>query len=172
MLKTGLGTPGAPPSQVLVGMALFMTAFVMAPVASQVCDRALKPYLAGKLDEHAAIDAAAPPLRGFLLRRTRQSDLALFYDVSGAPRPRTADDVPLRIAVPAFVLSELRTAFEMGLVVLLPFLVVDLLVASVLSSLGFVMLPPAVISLPAKLLVFVAVDGWHLLVKSLLKGAA
>ena len=169
-LKSGLGTQGAPPAQVLVGLALFMTAFVMAPVAAEVQDRAMQPYFAGQIDEAQALEAATPPLRTFLLRHTHEADLALFYEASNAPRPRTAADVPLRIAVPAFAVSELRTAFEMGLVVLLPFLVIDLLVATVLSSLGMVMLPPSVVSIPTKLLVFVAADGWHLVVKSLLRG--
>ena len=170
-LKTGLGTQGAPPNQVLVGLALFMTLFVTAPVATEVHAKALSPYFAGQLDEAGALAAATPTIQGFLLPRTRQADLALFYEISDLPRPQQATDVPLRIAVPAFVLSELRTAFQMGLAILLPFLVIDLLVATVLSSLGMVMLAPGVVSLPVKLLVFVAVDGWHLLVGSLLRGA-
>jgi flagellar biosynthetic protein FliP len=171
-VRTGLGTQGAPPNQILVGLALFMTMFVMAPTASAVQERALGPYMAGQLDEAGALRAAGPAVKGFLLPRTRQEDLALFYEYSSEPRPATIDDVPLRIAVPAFVLSELRTAFQMGLVVLLPFLLIDLVVATVLSSLGMVMLPPALIALPVKLLVFVMVDGWHLLVQSLLRGVA
>jgi flagellar biosynthesis protein FliP len=171
-LKNGLGTQGAPPSQILAGLALFMTLFVMAPVASQVHDRALAPYLAGKVDEKGALEAATPPLRSFFLAHTRQSDLALFYDVSRTAYPKTPDEVPLKIAIPAFVLSELRTAFEIGLVILLPFLVIDLVVATVLSSLGMVMLPPTVVALPVKLIVFLAADGWHLVVSSLLKGMA
>jgi flagellar biosynthetic protein FliP len=170
MLKSGLGTQGAPPSQVLVGLALFMTAFVMAPVANKVYAEGLQPYLAGKLDEEQALDAVTPPVRTFLLRHTRQQDLGLFYEVSKQPRPRNAADVPLRIAVPAFALSELRTAFQMGLMVLLPFLVIDLVVATILSAMGLMMMPPAVISMPIKLLVFVAADGWHLIVRSLLRG--
>jgi flagellar biosynthetic protein FliP len=169
-LKNGLGTQGAPPTQILVGLALFMTLFVMAPVAEQVNDKALAPYLAGKLDEKGALEAGTPPIRDFLLKHTRQADLALFYNVSGTARPKTAAEVPLRIAVPAFVISELQTAFQMGLLMLLPFLVIDLVVATVLSSLGMVMLPPASIALPIKLLVFLAVDGWHLIVSSLLRG--
>jgi len=169
-LKTGLGSQGAPPSQVLIGLALFMTLFVMAPVAQKVNDDALQPYLAGKLDEGGALAAATPALRGFLLAHTRQDDLALFTDAAGIARPRTPGDVPLKIAIPSFVVSELQTAFQMGLLILLPFLVIDLVVATVLSSMGMVMLPPASISLPVKLLVFVAVDGWHLVVASLLKG--
>jgi flagellar biosynthetic protein FliP len=169
-LRTGLGTQGAPPSQVLVGLALFMTLFVMAPVVQKVNDEALQPYLAGKLDESGALAAATPPLRGFLLAHTRQEDLALFTDAAHMPRPQTPGDVPLKVAVPAFVISELQTAFQMGLLILLPFLVIDIVVATVLSSMGMVMLPPASISLPIKLLVFVSVDGWHLIVASLLKG--
>lgn len=169
-VRNGLATQGAPPSQVLVGMALFMTLFVMAPVGNQMYEEAVKPYLDGQISEKEAIDKGTPPLRRFLLERTEERDLELFYEVSSEPRPQTADDVPLRIAIPAFVLSELQTAFKMGLVVLLPFLVIDLIVASVLSALGMVMLPPPIVSLPIKLLVFVAVDGWHLVVKSLLQG--
>lgn len=170
-LRTGLGTAGAPPSQVLVGLALFMTFFVMSGVVRDVNDAAIGPYLAGEISESEALDHATPVLRRFLLSHTRQDDLALFYDVSDMARPDTPADVPLTIAVPAFSLSELRTAFEMGFMVLLPFLVIDLIIATILSSLGMVMLPPAVVSLPIKLLVFVAADGWSLMVGSLLRGA-
>jgi len=169
-LKMGLGTQGAPPSQILVGLALFMTAFVMAPTAEKVHQAAIAPYLRGEMTEVKALDAATPAIREFLLAHTRQEDLAVFYEVSTTARPQTADDVPLRIAVPAFALSELRTAFTMGLVLLLPFLVIDLVAATVLSSLGMMMLPPAVVAIPLKLLIFVSVDGWRLLVSSLLKG--
>ncbi len=169
-LRMGLGTQGAPPSQVLVGLALFMTFFVMSPTATAVNDAAVKPYMAGQMNEEAAMEAAAPVVRGFLLQRTRSEDLELFYGVSGLARPSSPNDVPLRIAVPAFALSELRTAFKMGFVVLLPFLVVDLAVATILASLGMVMLPPQVIAMPVKLLLFLAVDGWHLVVQSLLRG--
>lgn len=170
-VRTGLSTPSAPPNQVLIGLALFMTVFVSAPVASEIYDHAGRDYLAGKIDEGQALAAATPPLRRFLLARTRERDLALFYEVSDAPRPTTADDVPLRIAVPAFVVSELRTGFEIGLGVLLPFMVIDLVVATILTALGMVMVPPQVLSVPVKLLVFLAIDGWHLIVRSLLAGA-
>lgn len=169
-LRSGLGTQGAPPSQVMVGLSLFMTAFVMAPVATQMYDQAGAPYMAGEMTESEAIEAGAPALRSFLLPHTRQEDLALFYEQTDLPRPEVADDVPLRIAIPAFVLSELRTAFQMGLAILLPFLIIDLVVAVILSSLGMVMLPPTLVSLPVKVLVFVTADGWHLLVSSLLRG--
>jgi flagellar biosynthesis protein FliP len=173
-VRTGLGTPAAPPNQVLVGLALFMAVFTSAPVAMEMYQRGGSGYLAGTLDERQAIDAATPPLREFLLRRTSEADLELFYEASatsGATRPTSADDVPLRIAIPAFIVSELRTAFEIGLTILLPFLVIDLVAAVVLTALGMVMVPPQVVALPIKLLVFVMIDGWHLVVQSLLRGA-
>ena len=170
-VRTGLGTPAAPPNQVLVGLALFMTVFISAPVAIEMYDSGGRAYLDGKLDEKQALEAATPPLRKFLLTRTSDADLALFYEVSNAPRPSTIDDVPLRIAIPAFILSELRTAFKIGLTILLPFLVIDLVAATILTSLGMVMVPPQVVALPVKLLVFVMIDGWHLVVESLLRGA-
>jgi flagellar biosynthetic protein FliP len=170
-VRTGIGTPAAPPNQVLVGLALFMSVFVSAPVASQIYDRAGRGYLAGQLDEAQALDAATPPLRSFLLHHTTESDLALFYEVASAPRPTTIDEVPLKIAIPAFLLSELRLAFKIGLTILLPFLVIDLVAATILTSLGMVMVPPQVVALPIKLLVFVMIDGWRLVVESLLRGA-
>jgi flagellar biosynthesis protein FliP len=171
-VRTGIGTPSAPPNQVLVGLALFMAVFTSAPVAIEMYERGGKDYLAGKLDEKQAIEAASPPLRDFLLKRTTEADLELFYEVSSGARPATAQDVPLRIAIPAFILSELRTAFKIGLTILLPFLVIDLVAATILTSLGMVMVPPQVVALPIKLLVFVMIDGWHLMVQSLLRGAA
>jgi flagellar biosynthetic protein FliP len=170
-VRTGLGTPSAPPNQVLVGLALFMAVFVSAPIGMQIYDQAGRPYLDGQIDEKQAFDQATPPLRTFLLHHTTETDLALFYEVSNAPRPATIDEVPLRIAVPAFILSELRIAFKIGLTILLPFLVIDLVAATVLTSLGMVMVPPSVVALPVKLLVFVMIDGWHLVVQSLLRGA-
>jgi flagellar biosynthesis protein FliP len=171
-VRTGLGTQGAPPSHVMVGLALFMTLFVMAPVGAEVYQRGVRPYLDNEMNESQALEAATPPLRDFLIKRTRPQDLELFYDVSSAPRPAAVTDVPMRIAVPAFVVSELHTAFKMGLIILLPFLIIDLVVASVLSALGMVMLPPPIVALPVKLLVFVAIDGWHMVVASLLRGAS
>jgi flagellar biosynthetic protein FliP len=170
-VRTGLGTPSAPPNQVMVGLALFMAIFVSAPVASEVYDRAVSPYFANQIDETHAIEAATPPLRSFLIHHTTETDLTLFYDVTKAPRPTTIDDVPLKIAIPAFILSELRLAFKIGLTILLPFLVIDLVAATILTSLGMVMVPPQVVALPIKLLVFVVIDGWHLVVQSLLRGA-
>nr|HEX4316678.1 flagellar type III secretion system pore protein FliP [Kofleriaceae bacterium] len=169
-VRTGLGTSAAPPNQVLVGLALFMTVFVSAPVAMDMYDKGGKAYMAGELTETQAFDAATPPLRSFLLAHTRDADLELFFDVTHAPRPKTVDDVPLRIAIPAFVLSELKMAFQIGLTMLLPFLVIDLVAATILTSLGMVMVPPQSVSLPLKILVFVMIDGWHLVVESLLRG--
>lgn len=170
-VRTGIGTPSAPPNQVVVGLALFMSVFVSAPVASEIYDRAGKQYLAGQIDEKAALDLATPPLRSFLIHHTSETDLTLFYEVSDAPRPASIEEVPLRIAIPAFLLSELRLAFKIGLTILLPFLVIDLVAATILTALGMVMVPPATIALPIKLLVFVMIDGWHLVVQSLLRGA-
>lgn len=170
-VRNGLGTASAPPNQVLVGLALFMAVFVSAPVGTQIYDRAGRDYLAGKLDEGQALEAATPPLRNFLIHHTTEPDLTLFYDISSAPRPATIDEVPLKIAIPAFILSELRMAFKIGLTILLPFLVIDLVAATILTALGMVMVPPQVIALPIKLLVFVMIDGWHLVVQSLLRGA-
>jgi flagellar biosynthetic protein FliP len=169
-VRTGLGTQSAPPNQVLVGLALFMTVFVSAPVAMEMYDKGGKPYFAGQMTESAALDAALPPLRDFLLKHTRDADLELFIEASGAARPATVDEVPIRALIPAFIVSELRTAFKIGLTVLLPFLVIDLVAATVLTSLGMVMVPPTVVSLPAKLLIFVMIDGWHVVVESLLRG--
>ena len=170
-VRTGLGTPGSPPNQVLVGTALFMTMFVMAPVYDEVKQAALTPYLEEQIGELEALERAEPAVRRFLLSHTREEDLAMFFEVSGTPRPDQVDDVPLRLAIPAFILSELRTAFELGLTILLPFLVIDMLVALILSALGMMMMPPVVVAMPLKLMVFVAVDGWRLLVESLLRGA-
>ncbi len=170
-VRTGMGTPAAPPNQVLVGLALFMTVFVSAPIATKMYDLGGKQYLAGEISEGQALDQATPPLREFLLKRTSDKDLELFYSVSSAARPASSDEVPLKIAIPAFILSELRTAFTMGLTILLPFLVIDLVAATILTSLGMVMVPPSTVALPLKLLVFVMIDGWHLIVESLLRGA-
>lgn len=169
-VRTGLGTQSAPPNQVLVGLALFMTVFVSAPTAMAMYDKGGKPYFAGQMTESAALEAALPPLRDFLLKHTRDADLELFLEASGAARPATVDDVPIRALIPAFIVSELRTAFRIGLTILLPFLVIDLVAATVLTSLGMVMVPPSIVSLPAKLLVFVMIDGWHVVIESLLRG--
>jgi flagellar biosynthetic protein FliP len=168
-VRQGIGSQQTPPNQVLVGMALFLTLFTMAPVVNTVMHDAYEPYASGAISEQEALDRATTPIRSFVLRQTREADLALFYGAARLPYPKTENEVPLRIAVPAFMVSELTTAFEMGVLVLLPFLVVDLAVSSTLMSMGMMMVPPTSISLPLKLLLFVVVDGWNLLIGSLLR---
>jgi flagellar biosynthetic protein FliP len=168
-VRQGIGTAQSPPNQVLVGLALFLTLFTMAPVGTAIIRDAYEPYAAGSIGENEALARATAPLRAFMLRQTREADLALFYDAAAQPFPKTEEEVPLRICVPAFVVSELTTAFQMGVMVLLPFLVIDLAVSSILMSLGMMMVPPGTMSLPVKLLLFVVVDGWHLVVGSLLR---
>jgi flagellar biosynthesis protein FliP len=171
-VRQGVGTPSTPPTQIIVGLAMFLTLFVMAPVMDQVKAQAIDPYMAGQLDDMAALEKAAAPMREFMLRQTREADLKLFYDATNTPLPHSAEDVSLRMTVPAFVVSELTTAFQMGVIVLLPFLVVDLAVASLLMSMGMMMVPPTTLSLPIKLLLFVLVDGWNLVCSSLLRSYA
>jgi flagellar biosynthetic protein FliP len=167
-LKQGVGTQ-SPPTQVIIGLSLFLTAFTMSPVANEIRATSFDPYQAGKIDDVQAVRAAVSPVRNFMLRQTRQSDLELFYSATRADLPKGPDDVPLYIAIPAFVVSELTTAFQMGVMVLLPFLVVDLAVSSLLMSMGMMMVPPATLSLPIKLLLFVLADGWNLVIGSLLQ---
>jgi flagellar biosynthetic protein FliP len=169
ILRSALGIQQTPPNQVLIGLALFLTFFIMAPVFRQVNEQALQPYLNNQLTQEQAWERAAGPLKDFMLRQTREKDLALFVELGGLPRPRNAGDVPLTAAVPAFVISELKTAFQMGFLLYVPFLVIDMVVASALMSMGMFMLPPVMISLPFKILLFVLVDGWYLVVKSLVE---
>ena len=171
-VRQGIGTQQSPPTQVLVGIALFLTLFTMAPVTSAIARDAWAPYTEGRITGDQAVERATVPLRSFMLRQTRENDLALFYEASRQPLPRTEEEVPLRVAAPAFVVSELTTAFQMGVMVLLPFLVIDLEVSSLLMSMGMMMVPPSTLSLPMKLLLFVVADGWHLLVGSLLRSFA
>jgi len=168
-VRQGVGSQQTPPTQVLVGLSLFLTFFTMSPIVNDVYANALRPAMDGSLTEAKAAEIAAVPMRRFMLRQTRQADLELFYSTTGEPLPRTADEVPMRIAIPAFVVSELTTAFQMGAMVLLPFLVVDLAVASILMSMGMMMVPPTMVALPLKLLLFVLADGWNMLVGSLLQ---
>ncbi|MFP6687218.1 MAG: flagellar type III secretion system pore protein FliP [Polyangiaceae bacterium] len=168
-VRTGIGSMQTPPTQVIVGIALFLTMFTMAPVTSQIITDAYNPYVAGEIDENTTYERATAPLRAFMLRQTREADLALFYNAARLPFPKTEQEVPMHIAIPAFVISELTTAFQMGVLVLLPFLLVDIAVASTLMSMGMMMVPPTSISLPLKLLLFVVVDGWHMLTDSLLR---
>jgi len=167
LLRQALGTPQMPPSQVLIGLALFLTAFVMAPVAAEVRDQAYTPYMTKKITQDEALQRALRPIREFMLRQTREQDLALMLRLSKAPRPRTREEVPTTALIPAFVISELKSGFQMGFVLFLPFLVIDFVVGSVLLSMGMMFLPPTTIALPLKLLLFVLADGWHLVVRSL-----
>lgn len=170
ILRTAIGLQQAPPTQVLVGLALFLSLFIMYPVLDRVNERALKPYLAGTVTQEAALAEATAPMKAFMLAQTREKDLLLFMDLANTPTLSSADAVPLHVLVPAFVISELRVAFQIGFMLFLPFLIVDLLVSSVLMSMGMMMLPPVMISLPVKLLLFVLTDGWYLLVESMVRG--
>jgi flagellar biosynthesis protein FliP len=168
-LRMALGTQNAPPQQVLIGLSLFLTIAVMAPVGTKVYEQGLQPYLDGQMDAREAFNAGSPPLRNFMLRQTRQEDLGLFYEISREPRPQDAEAVKLHLLIPAFIISELRTAFEMGFLLFVPFLLLDIVVASVTMALGLVMLPPAMLSLPLKIMIFVLADGWNLIVSSLVR---
>jgi flagellar biosynthesis protein FliP len=168
-LRQAMGTMETPNNQVLLGLALFMTLFVMSPVAVRVNQEAVQPMLAGQLTQMQALERALVPLRAYMLKHTRERDLALFIKLSASPRPRTAEDVPTVALVPAYMISELKTAFQIGFVLFVPFLVIDLAVSSVLLSMGMMQLPPVVVSTPLKLLLFVMVDGWYLIVGSLVK---
>jgi flagellar biosynthetic protein FliP len=168
-VRQGIGSMQSPPSQVIVGLSLFLTAFTMAPIADEVKRIAVDPYMAGQFTELDAMQVGSVPIKRFMLRQTREADLKLFYDATNTPLPQGPDDVPMRLAMPAFVVSELTTAFHMGVIILLPFLVVDLAVASLLMSMGMMMVPPTTISLPIKLLLFVLVDGWNLVAGSILR---
>lgn len=168
-LRQAIGTQEAPNNQVLIGLSLFMTLFVMGPVFNQINNEAIKPMMAGEITQTEAITKALVPLRGYMLKHTREKDLALFLKVSGSPRPQTPDDVPTTALIPAYMISELKTAFQIGFVLFIPFLVIDMAVASVLLSMGMMQLPPVVVSMPFKILLFVMVDGWYLIVGSLVK---
>lgn len=168
-VRTGLGTQQTPPNQVIIGLSLFMTFFIMAPTFSQVNDEALKPLFNNEINLEEAYSKAVVPFKEFMSNYTRQEDLALFLEYTGAEPPESVEDIPLSALVPAFTISELKTAFQIGFMIFIPFLVIDMVVASVLMSMGMMMLPPVMISLPFKILLFVLVDGWHLVVKSLLQ---
>lgn len=167
-VRTALGVPSAPSNQIIVGLSLFLTFFIMGPTIDRIHAEALKPYLDGKMQSAEALDKAAAPLREFMLKQTRTRNLEYFLELGGYG-PTAVKDLPMRVVIPSFVLSELQAAFQMGFLLFLPFLVIDFLVSSVLMSLGMMMMPPNVVSLPFKLLLFVLVDGWHLIVQSLVQ---
>ena len=167
-VRTALGVPSAPSNQIIVGLSLFLTFFLMGPVFDRMNKEAIQPYLAGQMTSVAALDKASVPLKEFMLKQTRTRDLEYFLELGGFG-PTAVKDLSMRVVVPAFVVSELQTSFQMGFLLFLPFLVIDFLVSSVLMALGMMMMPPVAISLPFKLLLFVLVDGWHLVVRSLVQ---
>ncbi|MGE0846043.1 MAG: flagellar type III secretion system pore protein FliP [Flavobacteriaceae bacterium] len=172
LLRTAIGLQTAPPNAVMVSLALFLTAFVMAPVFERAYTEGIQPLVAEQIGPEEAFNRAAVPFREFMLRHVREKDLALFMDAANQPAPDTPDDVSLRVLVPAFMISELRRAFEIGFLLFVPFIIIDMVVASILMSMGMMMLPPIIISLPFKLIFFVLVDGWNLVAGSLIKSFA
>ncbi len=171
-LRQAMGTQQTPPTQILVGLALFLSFFIMEPVWTDINQNALQPYLNEKISQTEAMDRAQIPIKAFMAKQTRQKDLALFVNLSNGEKPKTAKDVPIQALIPAFIISELKTAFQIGFLIYIPFLILDMVVASVLLSMGMMMLPPVLISLPFKLMLFVMVDGWYLTVGSLMKSFA
>jgi flagellar biosynthesis protein FliP len=169
LLRTALGVPTAPANQIIVGLTLFLTVFIMAPTYKQVNEQAVQPYLRNEITQQEAQVLGSRPLSDFMLRQTREKDLALFINLAKIEAPEKPEDVPMHVVVPSFVISELKTAFEIGFLLFIPFLVIDMVVASILMSMGMFMLPPVMIALPFKLLLFVMVDGWYLVVKSLVE---
>jgi flagellar biosynthetic protein FliP len=167
LLRNAIGTPQIPPNQVLIGLSLLLTFFIMAPVISEIDQQALKPYVNNEITQSTAFDRAAKPVRDFMFKQTREKDLELFISLSKTERPQSLEDIPTVVILPAFVISELRTAFIMGFAIYVPFLIIDMVVSSILLSMGMMMLPPSLISLPFKILLFVMVDGWYLIARSL-----
>ena len=170
LMRRALGTMQMPPNQIMIGLALFLTIFIMAPVWHKINQSALEPYLAQKITNQEALQNAAAPLREFMFKQTREKDLALFVDIAKLKRPKNATEIPTTVLIPSFIISEVKTAFQIGLLLYVPFLIIDMVVASVLLSMGMMMLPPIMVSLPFKLMLFVLADGWYLLVGSLVKG--
>lgn len=169
LLRQALGTLQSPPNQVLIGLSLFLTFFVMGPVFDKIYTEAAQPYMADKMNIMDALDKGSEPLKTFMLRQTRQQDLALFIKLSKTPAPATPQAISMKVLVPAYVISELKTAFQIGFVIFIPFLIIDMVVASVLMSMGMMMLSPVTISFPFKLMLFVLVDGWNLIIASLMQ---
>lgn len=166
-LRSAMGTQQMPPNQVLVGLALFITFFTMSPYFEQVNANALQPFLAGSLSQDEAMTEGLKPMREFMFKQTRENDLALFVNMSEGPRPEVQEDVPTTVLIPAFIISELKTAFQFGFLLYIPFIVIDMVIASTLMAMGMMMVPPVMISLPFKLLLFVLVDGWHIVIRSI-----
>jgi len=166
-LRQAIGTQQLPPNQLLISLALILTFFIVSPIANQAYNDGLKPYLDEKITQEEAFEAGIKPFREFMLAQTREQDLALFVKMSGMEQPNSQEDVPLHVLIPGFVISELRTGFQIAFLIFVPFLIIDMVVASVLMSMGMMMLPPIIVALPFKILLFVLVDGWYLLIKSL-----
>lgn len=167
MIRTAIGTANAPPTQLLIGLSLLLTFFIMRPVYTEIDEQAIQPYSANEISQETAFERAGAPIRNFMFEQTREKDLELFLSMNEEDAPETLADIPTLVLLPAFVISELRTAFVMGFVIYVPFLVIDIVIASILLSMGMMMLPPSLISLPFKILLFVMVDGWYLLIQSL-----
>lgn len=169
-LKRASGLGQQPSPQMIAGLGLFLTFYVMAPVGQEMNETAIKPYVAGEITQKQALDNMLKPLRNFMFKYTREKDIALFVKISNMPRPKSRDDIPTHILVPAYVISELKTAFQVGFLLFLPFLIIDMVVASILLSMGMIVLPPVTISTPFKILLFVMVDGWYLVIRSITMG--
>lgn len=170
MVRQAIGLPSMPPNQIIVGLALILTFFVMSPTLTQMNETALKPYLGGKMTQEAALTKGMEPMRIFMFKQTHQQEIELFMGLAKLPKPKNTVDVPTHVLLPAFIISELKTAFQLGFVIFLPFLIIDVVVASILVSLGMIFLPPATISMPFKIVLFVLVDGWHLITRALVMG--
>jgi flagellar biosynthesis protein FliP len=169
LLRQAIGSNQIPPSQIIVGLSLFLTFFIMTPVWQTVNQQAVKPYLANEIGSQEALQKAMQPIRKFMIKQTREKDLSMMVEVAKMPRPKNIDDVPTHVLIPSFIISELKTAFQIGFMLYVPFLIIDMVVASVLLSMGMMMLPPVMVSLPFKLMIFVLTDGWYLIVGSLVK---
>ncbi|WP_129596955.1 flagellar type III secretion system pore protein FliP [Anaerophilus nitritogenes] len=169
-IRKAIATQTTPPNQVLIGLALFLTFFIMAPIGSEINEKAIQPYLNQEISEEVALDNALKPVRGFMFKQTREKDLSLFIDISGSEKPKKLEDIPTKALIPAFIISELKTGFQIGYVLFIPFIVIDMVVSSTLMSMGMMMLPPVMISMPFKILLFILVDGWNLIIKSLIMG--
>ncbi len=169
-LRNALGTQQNPPTQVLIGLAIFLTFFIMAPVGSEIYKNALDPYFKEEITQQEAFIKAMDPVRHFMFEQTREKDIALFVEIAKLKKPKTLSDIPNRVLIPAFLISELKTGFQMGFILFIPFLIIDMVVASTLMSMGMMMLPPVMISLPFKILLFILVDGWNLIIKSIVLG--
>jgi flagellar biosynthetic protein FliP len=172
LLRQAIGSNQIPPSQIIIGLSLFLTFFIMTPVWQTVNEQAVKPYLENEIDSPEALQKAMQPIRKFMIKQTREKDLSMMVEVAKMPRPENIDAVPMHVLIPSFIISELKTAFQIGFMLYVPFLIIDMVVASVLLSMGMMMLPPVMVSLPFKLMIFVLTDGWYLIVGSLVKSFA